>query len=349
MNDQGREENREPESYIPVDNQENYQNEVGSINSGPLFFDSMSQDAYLLFDEQYNHNLSPQQRAFKIMENRISLEASFSFLRLCILYLLLFLENFHMNTYIQNLVILLLVYEGIIISNYLLMKAYLFIMPRLRRGNRRGEERRNNNFNNDNQDNQEYSQMNNNQSNNSNIHFPVVCIYADNIAYTYFFLWFIYGLYEIIYDAELATQSLINNPLVTYYVTVVILFGFFFYAKFIFYLLFFIIFGPCLIYWLAKDCYDNYERSKRREKVLEEFVEEVYEEYIKRCPEGLESCPICMEEYKPKDIVIALKCDQRHVYHANHIRDWIKRKPTCPYCNFDLSAEFNENNNNHNN
>ena len=43
------------------------------------------------------------------------------------------------------------------------------------------------------------------------------------------------------------------------------------------------------------------------------------------------SCPICLTEYQPKDIVRTLpNCS--HYFHANCIDEWLRLNTTCPLC-----------------
>ncbi|TNV77862.1 hypothetical protein FGO68_gene2000 [Halteria grandinella] len=53
---------------------------------------------------------------------------------------------------------------------------------------------------------------------------------------------------------------------------------------------------------------------------------------VKKENRTMESCAICLGEYKDKDEVAELGCDQRHYFHLECLVDWIKRKPECPLC-----------------
>jgi len=44
----------------------------------------------------------------------------------------------------------------------------------------------------------------------------------------------------------------------------------------------------------------------------------------------LDSCPICMESFKAKELVAILSCT--HLYHSWCIDEWFQKKITCPLC-----------------
>ncbi|CAH8445967.1 unnamed protein product [Dicrocoelium dendriticum] len=46
-----------------------------------------------------------------------------------------------------------------------------------------------------------------------------------------------------------------------------------------------------------------------------------------------ERCMICLEDYKPKDLLRTLRC--RHEYHVACVDKWLKNKRTCPLCRAD--------------
>ena len=47
------------------------------------------------------------------------------------------------------------------------------------------------------------------------------------------------------------------------------------------------------------------------------------------------SCPICLEEYAAGDELITFPC--AHVYHAKCGTEWLRQKPNCPTCQFDVA------------
>lgn len=48
----------------------------------------------------------------------------------------------------------------------------------------------------------------------------------------------------------------------------------------------------------------------------------------------LGECPICFEDMKP-DTVMVLPCG--HEFHLKCLREWWKRKTTCPMCRVDIT------------
>uniref|UniRef100_A0A1Q3FT49 Putative ring finger n=1 Tax=Culex tarsalis TaxID=7177 RepID=A0A1Q3FT49_CULTA len=42
-------------------------------------------------------------------------------------------------------------------------------------------------------------------------------------------------------------------------------------------------------------------------------------------------CPICFDELAPKTGVVRLVC--KHKFHDHCILQWLKKKPSCPFCN----------------
>ena len=58
-------------------------------------------------------------------------------------------------------------------------------------------------------------------------------------------------------------ESLRNNKMVTYYVTILVLLGFFIFSKLIFYIIFFVCFCPCITYVLCIDLHRSYQIRSR--------------------------------------------------------------------------------------
>lgn len=63
-----------------------------------------------------------------------------------------------------------------------------------------------------------------------------------------------------------------------------------------------------------------------------------YEDKIKDCTELFESCPICYEEFKNKDLVRDLSCG--HFYHTTCVDIWLKKKSVCPICLIKLRKDL---------
>ena len=47
-------------------------------------------------------------------------------------------------------------------------------------------------------------------------------------------------------------------------------------------------------------------------------------------PGKSESCSICLEPFKPNELVSALECG--HLYHSSCIAEWFQNKQYCPFC-----------------
>lgn len=46
----------------------------------------------------------------------------------------------------------------------------------------------------------------------------------------------------------------------------------------------------------------------------------------------MEECIICTEQFKEDSEVCELGCNERHIFHANCITEWMKTSTTCPVC-----------------
>eukprot|EP00347_Sterkiella_histriomuscorum_P017407 403349495 len=47
---------------------------------------------------------------------------------------------------------------------------------------------------------------------------------------------------------------------------------------------------------------------------------------------NMEQCAICLGDYVDTDEIAELKCDQRHYFHSECLKEWLKRKLECPLC-----------------
>ena len=102
--------------------------------------------------------------------------------------------------------------------------------------------------------------------------------------------------------------------MLTYYITVLILLGFFIYSKLIFYIIFFVSFCPCITYVLCFDIQQDFQHTRRISRIQRNLKEEVYEEYAKKNQITLDCCSICTLEYNNRDSIIVLPCDIRYKY-----------------------------------
>lgn len=67
----------------------------------------------------------------------------------------------------------------------------------------------------------------------------------------------------ILSDQKGVEDSLITNLMLTYYVTILILLGFFVFSKVIFYILFFVFFCPCISVILCSEIHEEYKNARR--------------------------------------------------------------------------------------
>ena len=67
----------------------------------------------------------------------------------------------------------------------------------------------------------------------------------------------------ILSDQKGVEESLAANLMLTYYVTILILLGFFVFSKVIFYILFFIFFCPCISVILCSEIHEEYKNNRR--------------------------------------------------------------------------------------
>ena len=234
----------------------NFNNELNEFNQGlfdyvPLengIFQDDFDDDYILGNNEENNEMIILQRNHR-RANKIENKAGFATFRLLILYCLYLCTPNPLTEFISNLILFLLVHEFLVISNCIGMRIYLGIKHRY---------------------------------NPHNIEFPSLCLLVDSLNTLIFFTWFLYGNYEILFDKNGVEESLQKNILVTYYITILILFGFFIFAKIIFYLVFIIIFCPCISYVLFSDIREEYKQAQKAKKLQEQLIDISYEDYLKK-------------------------------------------------------------------
>ena len=119
--------------------------------------------------------------------------------------------------------------------------------------------------------------------------------------------------------------------MLTYYITIIILLGYFIYSRLIFYLVFFITFCPCISYVLLFDN-PNAINQRKKDKLKEKLKECTYKEYVEKHNLKLDNCIICTMEFTDGDKVIELACNSKHCYHAECITKWVEKRSVCPLC-----------------
>ena len=66
--------------------------------------------------------------------------------------------------------------------------------------------------------------------------------------------------------------------------------------------------------------------------------------YSDNMPDNQDKCAICLETFEDVsgNIIITVNCN--HYFHRGCLREWFKRRLTCPYCNVNLAARHIEDN-----
>ena len=64
--------------------------------------------------------------------------------------------------------------------------------------------------------------------------------------------------------------------------------------------------------------------------------------HIREGQRHMYECIICMNEFKPRDQISELACDQRHYFHSTCLENWLKHKLECPLCKKSVVDERNE-------
>ena len=67
-------------------------------------------------------------------------------------------------------------------------------------------------------------------------------------------------------------------------------------------------------------------------------------EDVSKLDQEKKNCVICLEDFKNHDKAIILPCI--HLFHKNCIKNWLKKKNTCPICKFKLTGSNIESQNN---
>ena len=87
---------------------------------------------------------------------------------------------------------------------------------------------------------------------------------------------------------------------------------------------------------------NNHVRATDRE-ILNNLPETQIED-VSKLKKKKKNCVICLEDFKNHDKAIILPCI--HLFHKNCIKNWLKKKNTCPICKFKLTGSNIESQNN---
>nr|XP_048692168.1 RING finger protein 148 [Caretta caretta] len=69
-------------------------------------------------------------------------------------------------------------------------------------------------------------------------------------------------------------------------------------------------------------------------KAIGQLELRILKESDKEAKTDAENCVVCLEVYKPKDVVRILRC--RHIFHRKCIDPWLLKHRTCPVCKYDI-------------
>lgn len=239
-------------------------------------------------------------------ERKITYKLELSITRLIFLLVIYILQTHPLTLFLIHLISFLLISEALVISNYFLMKLAIGINELRHR---------------------------------EEPYFPKFCLIFDLMNDLIFFTWFIYGNICLLTDKKGVEESLRYNSMLTYYLTILVLLGYFIFAKIIFYILFFITFSPCLLYVLIKDLHKEYVLAQKAKKIRESLEPISYEKYIREHGNENDMCVICIEYFKNEDKIVMLPCSIKHIFHQECIYAWIKKKPICPTCKTEIGIE----------
>lgn len=52
-----------------------------------------------------------------------------------------------------------------------------------------------------------------------------------------------------------------------------------------------------------------------------------------------EACSICLMEFNENDEIIPLPCNEKHIFHDECIKGWLKNNNCCPLCKQPITEE----------
>ena len=85
-----------------------------------------------------------------------------------------------------------------------------------------------------------------------------------------------------------------------------------------------------LVNWRSVEFFDYHQIVVPQSVTIPESIE-----YSTLVDPSLNSCVICIEDFKPHDICIVLSCE--HIYHKDCVVPWIESNNTCPICRVEIS------------
>ena len=303
INNQGNEINQVRNDLI---NRDYFFYEISTVFMDSFYTDNFEFNVNDRFNiNNYNSFITAQTNYYK---NQIFVKALFSILRVIILYLLFVIDGYIIDGALSFLVIFLLIHEACLISNYISMKLYFCFVNNILRDNQP--------------------------------RFPKIILMFDIFASLVYFFWFIYGISLIMFKPDVFQVGISKNTYVIYFLTLLVLFGFFQFSRLIFFVIMFIFFYPCFSYIIYTNYNSIYNRMVTNHRIAMDLTPMIYKDFIIKTKENIENvnmCIICTEEFKGNDEIVVLKCSTKHVFHENCIKQWIGKKAECPICRYDLT------------
>lgn len=190
-----------------------------------LFSDNLGNENEHFHNNQDNYRES-------ILRKTILIRTTFCILRTLLLFMFYYMDDFQCNSFISPLISILIIHESILMINFLTFTLSTYIKR---------------------------AQMNNlidNESFIGNTDTSAIrkgVEIVDLSANVLFFIWFLWGNYKFLFLKDEVIQSLDTNRYLTYYLTLMVLFGYFIYSRIIFGLIFLVIFGPCILFIILDD------------------------------------------------------------------------------------------------
>lgn len=179
-----------------------------------------------------------------VLRKTILIRSTTCLIRLIFFFICLSFDNFVINNSIESIVFVLIIHEILILINFITFLMSVFIK-------RRNIE---NNFND--------QRINTNIVNHDFLR--KIVKYSDIFCNILFFIWFLYGNYQFMLQKDIIINSIQENKFLTYYITILILVGYFLYSRLIFLIIFAVIFGPCILFVLI----DEYLKKKKKENKI---------------------------------------------------------------------------------
>lgn len=293
------------------DNNENPQMNNQQENYGEMFgYFRIGENNLLNNDNEqgFNNNRSRNRIIEENNQNETHVSSKFCYtmIRLLFLGFFYFIEKNPLTPMLLRLIEFLLFPEALVVSNYILMKLSMLFYACFHR---------------------------------EEPFFPKYCLIFSIMNDCILFAWFLYGNILLLTDKMGVEESIRQNTLLTYYMSILILIGYFIFAKIIFYTLFFITFCPCIVYLLLKDLHNGYIISQKAKRLQEKLKPINFQDYLIDHGNENDLCVICHDNFKEDDKVVVLPCNIKHLYHSECIYAWIKKKPICPLCKKEIAEE----------